>query len=262
MDDQPSTAAGTSLKEKQFNPNRTVRVVLVRPRNPLNVGACARAMANFGHSELIVLDPYEPVWQETRSAPDAEEVVLKAKAVSSWKEAVADSSLVIGTSSFHQRVIEHAVLELPNVNRYLASFPACEGVTLVFGSERSGISNDELAQCQAVVRIPTELRSPSMNLGQAVSVVLYELRRNGWESDVQPCAARSGEIEPLIETLAAVGQAIDYPAGYEAAARLGRIRQAMHGAGMPPSTVRFFLSFFRRLLRKFERSARQSISCR
>src|SRR5450432_3544851 len=92
-----------------------VRVVLVRPRNPLNIGACARAMANFGHSELVVLNPFEPVWQETRSAPDAEAVVLKAKAVASWDEAIADSSIVIGTSSFHQRPMEQAVIELPNL---------------------------------------------------------------------------------------------------------------------------------------------------
>src|SRR5882672_7164628 len=136
--------------------NRLARVVLVRPRNPLNIGACARAMANFGHSELVVLDPYEPVWQETRSAPEAEAVVLAARAVASWEEAVADSTLVIGTSSLHYRHLEHDVLELPNLNRYLAAFPACERVTLVFGSERSGLSNEELARCRAVIRIPTQ----------------------------------------------------------------------------------------------------------
>ncbi len=232
--------------------NRAVRVVLVRPRNPLNIGACARAMANFGHSELVVLEPFEPVWQETRSAPDAEAVVREARAVASWEEAVADSSLVIGTSSFHQRRIEHAVLELPNLNRYLASFPACERVTLVFGSERSGLSNEELARCRAIIRIPTQSGIPSMNLGHAVAVVLYELRRGGWEPPVLPAFAPSGELESLIEAMAALGQAVGYPAGYGPSARLGRIRQALQGAPLPPATVRFLLSFFRRLLRKSE----------
>src|SRR5205807_5241106 len=129
--------------------NRPLRVVLVRPRNPLNIGACARAMANFGFSELVVLDPFEPIWQETRSAPDAEGIVLKAKAVASWDEAVADSSIVIGTSSLHQRPMEHAHLELSHLDRYLAAFPASRRITLVFGSERSGLSNEELARCQA-----------------------------------------------------------------------------------------------------------------
>jgi tRNA/rRNA methyltransferase len=232
--------------------NRGVRVLLVRPRNPLNIGACARAMANFGHSELVVLEPYEPVWQETRSAPDAEAVVREARAVATWEEAVADSSLVIGTSSLHQRHIEHAVLELPNLNHYLSSFPACERVTLVFGSERSGLSNEELARCRAVIRIPTQSRSPSMNLGHAVAVVLYELRRIGWEAPTLPAPAASGELEALIGAMSVLGQAIDYPAGYGPSKRLGRIRQVLQGASLAPSSVRFLLSFFRRLLRKSE----------
>ncbi len=229
-----------------------MRVVLVRPRNPLNIGACARAMANFGHKELVVIEPYEPVWQETRSAPDAEEVVQQAKAVSTWDEAVADSSVVIGTSSFHQRPMEHAVLELPNLNRYLAAFSACERVTLVFGSERSGLSNEELARCRAIIRIPTQSGTPSMNLGHAIAVVLYELRRRGWEAPASPTPAPSGEMETLIETMKAVADVIDYPAGYGTPARIGRIRKAFQGATLPAATVRFLLSIFRRLLRKSE----------
>jgi tRNA/rRNA methyltransferase len=233
-----------------------VRVVLVRPRNPLNIGACARAMANFGTSDLVVLEPFEPVWQETRSAPEAEEVVRQAKAVSSWEEAVKDCSIVIGTSSLHQRPMEHAVMELPTLNRYLNSFPACERVAVVFGSERSGLSNEELARCQAIFRIPTQPGTPSMNLSHAVAIVLYEMRRHECEPPVSPPVS-SLEREPLIEVMAAIGQAIDYPAGYEPAARLGRIRHALHGAHLPPATVRFLLSFCRKLLRKPEKTEPQ-----
>src|SRR5258708_21431974 len=118
--------------------NRPVRVILVRPRNPLNIGACARAMANFGVSDLVVVEPYEPIWQETRSAPDAEKIVLKAQAVSSWEEAVKDCSIILGTSSFHQRPFDHAVIELPNLNKHLSVYAAADPVALVFGSERSG----------------------------------------------------------------------------------------------------------------------------
>src|SRR5260370_577072 len=98
--------------------NRPVRIVLVRPRNPNNIGACARAMANFGLSDLVVVDPYEPVWKETRSAPEAEHVVLNARAVPTCEEATRDCSITLGTSSFHQRPFEHATLELPNLNKY------------------------------------------------------------------------------------------------------------------------------------------------
>ena len=76
-------------------PNRPIRVVLVRPRNPLNIGACARAMGNFGLSELVVVEPYEPIWKEARAAPDAEAVLENARAVATWKEAVAGCALIV-----------------------------------------------------------------------------------------------------------------------------------------------------------------------
>src|SRR5437868_4625416 len=129
--------------------NRPIRIVLVRPRNPVNIGACARAMANFGHSDFVVVDPFEPIWRETRSAPNAEEIVKNARQVATWEEAVKDCDLILGTSSFHQRPIEQATLELPNLNRYLSDFAASAPLALIFGSERSGLSNDDLARCQA-----------------------------------------------------------------------------------------------------------------
>ncbi len=233
-----------------MNTNRPVRIVLVRPRNPLNIGACARAIANFGYTDLVVIDPYEPVWQETRSAPDAEAVVKNARAVGSWEEAVEDRTLVIGTSSFHQRDQEQAVIELPNLNTHLSAFPGSEPLVLVFGSERSGLSNEELARCQAVIHIPTLQGTPSMNLSHAVAVVLYELRRAGWDPSKTTPPTPATEMESLIHTMAELGQEIDYPAGYEPAARLGRIRQALQGATLPAPAVRYFLSFFRLLARQ------------
>jgi len=230
--------------------NRPVRVVLVRPRNPVNIGACARAMANFGWSDLVVVDPYEPVWQETRSAPEAEDVVKNARAVPTWEEAVQDCDIVLGTSSFHQRPFEQATVELPNLGPYLAPFPASKSLALVFGSERSGLSNEELARCQAIVHIPTEKKTPSMNLGQAVAVVLYELRRAGWEPTEKPGPAPAEELESLIDSLASLGEATDYPHGYEPAARLGRIRRVFQEAILPPATVRFLLSYARWLLKQ------------
>jgi TrmH family RNA methyltransferase len=233
--------------------NRPVRIVLVRPRNPSNIGACARAMANFGYSDLVVLDPYEPIWQETRSAPGAEKIVQDARAVSTWEEAVKDCGIVLGTSSFHQRPIEHAALLLPDLKHHLTSYPASSPLAILFGSERSGLSNEELARCQAVLRIPTRPAAPSMNLGQAVAVILYELGRAPTEKAPAPSPAAADELEPLIESLASLAESVDYPAGYKPAARLGRIRLALQNAVLPPATVRFLLSFTRRLRNNSEK---------
>jgi len=207
-------------------------------------------MANFGLSDLVVVEPYEPVWQETRSAPGAEKIVQNARAVSTWEEAVEGCSIILGTSSFHQRPFAHAVIELPNMNRHFASYAASEHLALVFGSERSGLSNEELARCQAIVRIPTRREAPSMNLGQAVAVLLYEWGRSAWEAPAAPAPSSAQELESMIQAIASLGEEENYPAGYTPAARLGRVRQAFQGAVLPPATVRFLLSFSRWLRKK------------
>ena len=139
------------------------------------------------------------------------------------------------------------------MNRYLASYPASEPLALIFGSERSGLSNEELAACQAVIHIPTERSVPSMNLGQAVAVTLYELRRSGWEPPVAVQPAPAQDTEALIENLAAVGDALDYPRGYKPADRLGRIRKALDAALLPAATVHYFLSFMRHIRKESAR---------
>jgi TrmH family RNA methyltransferase len=209
-------------------------------------------MANFGHTDLRVLNPHEPIWQETRSAPGAEAIIRHARLAASWEEAVRGCSVVLGTSSFHQRPIEQAVVELPNLNRQLAAWPAEGPLGVIFGSERSGLSNTELARCQAIVRIPTRTEAPSMNLGQAVAVLLYELGRPGREEPVRPTSASARELESLIAALGSLGKAMEYPPGFEPAARVGRIRQALQKAVLPPLTVRFLLSYARWMLKKFK----------
>ncbi len=228
--------------------NRPIRVVLVRPRNPLNIGACARAMANFGLTDLVVLDPYEPVWQETRSAPDAEQVVLNARLASTWDDAVDPCDLVLGSSSFHQRPLEQSTIELPNLGRYLTAYPASTPLALVLGSERSGLSNEELVRCQAVIHIPTLKTTSSMNLGQATAVILYELRRTAWEPPTS-VPLISDEMEVFLNTLAKAGQGVNYPAGATDTARLGRIRAALQGSVLSASAVRYLLSFTRAVMK-------------
>lgn len=234
--------------------NRSVRVVLVRPRNPLNIGACARAMANFGLSQLTVMDPYEPVWQETRSAPEAEKVVLEAQRVDSWEEAVQGCVVIIGSSSFHQRPLDHAIIELPNLGRFLSSYPASAPVALVLGSERSGLSNEELVKCHAVLHIPTSPATPSMNLGQSLAVILYEWRRLGWDP-APPAALSPTQLEEWITVLGDAGDALDYPPGFSPTARMGRIRAILKDTALTPAAVRYLMSFTRHVLKR-ERKTR------
>ena len=158
------------------------RVVLVRPRNPLNIGAAARAMANFGIKDLVVVQPYGPVWRETRSAVGAEEVVRNARAVESLAEALGDATLVVGTTSGQRRTLDRKLRDLDDLRAWIKKQTQQRRrgqAAILFGSEKTGLSNENLSYCHVLARIPTRPACPSMNLGQAVAVCCYELARRG-----------------------------------------------------------------------------------
>jgi tRNA/rRNA methyltransferase len=153
-----------------------LQVVLVSPRNPLNIGAAARAMANFGFSHFAVVAPYDAHWREAKSAVGAEDLLQNAKHVERLAEAVADCTLVIGTGTLEHRKPEQTVIPLPEVAPFVGVELIRGGrVALVFGPEKRGLTREDLALCHVLVEIPTDPRQPSMNLGQAVAVCLYEL---------------------------------------------------------------------------------------
>ena len=179
---QPFTRQGSFLLQSfpMKPPKVNWRVVLVRPRNPLNIGAAARALANFGLRELVVVAPYEPVWQEARSAAvGAEQVIESARAVPSLLDAIGDTALVAGTTTGSRRNLDRDLLPLPEFAAWLRRRKVGGRAALLFGSEKTGLSNAHLSLCHALVRIPTTADCPSMNLGQAVAVCAYELARAG-----------------------------------------------------------------------------------
>jgi len=154
-----------------------LRVVLVSPRNPLNIGAAARAMSNFGFAELRLVNAYDVAFREARSAVNAGAVLDGAREFPTLAEAVADCALVVGTTSIGHRALEHPLrrLELAGaqIRKKLESAP----VALLFGSEKFGLSNEDMSHCHWLLRIPTREEHGSMNLGQAVALCLYEITR-------------------------------------------------------------------------------------
>jgi TrmH family RNA methyltransferase len=152
-----------------------LRVVLVNTRNPLNIGAVARAMSNFGFLHLRVVNPFELAFREARSAVGAAPLLARAREFKSVAEAVADCSLVVGTTALSRRDPQHPVRKLEEGARLIRRRLASSRVALLFGSEKRGLSNEELSHCQWLLRIPTREEHRSMNLGQAVAVCLYEL---------------------------------------------------------------------------------------
>ena len=213
-----------------------VAVVLVRARNPQNIGAVARAMHDFGFGDLRIVNPYEVPLEAARSAVDASDVVQRAKSYPSVAEAVTDCTLVVGTTAVGERRLEHS-LELLAVaaQRVEAELggEAAPRVALLFGSEKTGLSNDELSHCQTLLTIPMHtyegMRHPSMNLGHAVAVCLYELVRGGSVAPRGPAseAATAEVVERLRGLLAEVLDEAEYTEHHPANATEADLRRLL-----------------------------------
>jgi tRNA/rRNA methyltransferase len=181
-----------------------LRVVLIAPRNPLNIGAAARAMSNFGFFELRLVNPYDVAFREARSAVKAHKVLENAREFPTVGDAVADCGLVVGTISMGPRTLEHPLRRLEFGGRVIAKKLASTPVALLFGSEKFGLSNDDLSYCHWLMRIPTRDEHHSMNLGQAVAICLYEIIRSPAAAKAKPenrRAAKAEDIERLTELL-------------------------------------------------------------
>ena len=250
-------------------------IVLVSPRNPLNIGAAARAMANFGFSRLTVVAPYEEHWREAKSAIGSEKLLQNAKSAEHLADAVADCTLVIGTASLTRRKPEQPVASLPDLPPIVQRELDRGGrIALVFGSEKRGLSREDLSHCHLLVTIPTDSRQPSMNLGQAVAVCLYELcaRPNALRAsgDVEPDPAQADpqtEDDPPasardLEILTAVVEETMRAANYSPSIMRKANRHDMHlllrRLTLSSRDTRRILGLFRRILWQLQNRAGQS----
>ncbi len=172
-------------------------VVLVSPRNPLNIGAAARAMSNFGVFDLRLVNAYDVAFREAKSAVKAGHILDRAREFSTVAEAVADCSLVAGTTSIGARALEHPIRRLEYGGRLIRKHIATGRAALLFGSEKFGLGNDDMAHCHWLMRIPTRDEHASMNLGQAVAVCLYELARSTKAALQAPEARHPAAAEDL-----------------------------------------------------------------
>jgi tRNA/rRNA methyltransferase len=164
-------------------------VVLVSPRNPLNIGAAARAMANFGFRHLAIVSPFAVNWSEAKSAVGAPDLLRHAQVYDSLADALATCTFVLGTGSLDKRRPTLPILSLPlgadRLRHALAQPDTTNTPTaaILVGSEKHGLTTQDLSFCHGLIAIDTADAQPSMNLGQAVAVCLYEISR---DPDAQP----------------------------------------------------------------------------
>lgn len=239
-----------------------VIVVLVRARNPSNIGASARAMHDLGFRHLRIVNEFPVPFQAAKSAVDASSVLTAALEFETVAEAIADCTYVIGTTAVGERVLEHPLQILPeaavSIQAQLAADPEPK-IALLFGSEKTGLSNDELSHCTSLLTIPMNPLAPrhlSMNLGQAVAVILYTIAADArvphlveshptrWE--LEP-PALSGEIERLTTLLRDILDTSGYARRHPANSREPIIRRLVRRMALTAADAPVWTGILRQL---------------
>jgi tRNA/rRNA methyltransferase len=227
---------------------------MVRTRNPLNIGAAARAMSNFGFLHLRLVNPYEPSFREARSAVGASALLSSAEQFQSVAEAVADCTLVVGTTAGGRRELHHPLRRLERGKALINKELRSGRVALLFGSEKVGLTNQDLSHCHWLMQIPTREEHSSMNLGQAVAVCLYELARDSHKDSVRTAQrppklpiATADKLElitsVLLDTLCASG----YLSSKPAASSEEKIRRLVRRLNLPADDAEVWLGIFRQI---------------
>lgn len=232
-------------------------MVLVSTRNPLNIGAAARAMSNLGFSRLRVVNPYEASFREARSAVGAAPLLKNAEEYKTVADAVADCSLVIGTTAAHNRELHQPLKLLPQSAPMIRKGIKSGRVALLFGSEKRGLSNTDLSHCHWLLHIPTRTEHLSMNLGQAVAICLYELIRAAGKSKSTEShqaldrgkgkPASSGELERLTSLLLDALRSSGYLDQQTVVAKEEKIRRMVRRLNLSADDAEVWLGMMRQI---------------
>ncbi len=231
-------------------------MVLVAPRNPLNIGAAARAMSNFGFTQMRLVNPYDVAFREAKSAVKSEYILESAQVFDTLAEAVADCSLVVGGTSVGNRDLHLPLYRLEAAGRLLNESLASANAAVLFGSEKFGLSNEDMSHCHWLYRIPAREEHGSMNLGQAVAITLYELRRKEEAAtqrfDPTP-RAEGAELERITALLYQVLNDSGYiPERTTDSAEI-KLRQLVLRLGIPASDAKTWLGMLRQIQWKIDR---------
>lgn len=209
-------------------------------------------MSNFGFSRLRVVNPYEYAFREARSAVGASALLASAEEYKSVAEAVADCTLVVGTTAVRHRELQHPLRRLEYGGRLIRQQLGSGPVALLFGSERIGLSNQELSHCHWLIRIPTSDQHISMNLGQAVAVCLYELVRDAKASrrSEKRALATAGEVERVTALLLELLGTSVYMEPHRASSTEERVRRMVRRLNLSARDVEVWLGVLRQILWK------------
>tara|TARA_E500000081_G_scaffold32427_1_gene36146 strand:- start:1041 stop:1787 length:747 start_codon:yes stop_codon:yes gene_type:complete len=248
------------MDEKKVKSNEllgSVKVVLVGTTHPGNIGATARAMKNMGILNLVLVTPKEfPSDVATYRSKAAKDVLEKAEVFDDLESAVSDCELVIGTSA-RGRTVPWPILNPKKAAEEVSNAALYNNVAIVFGREDRGLTNEELGLCNLHVHIPTDPEYSSLNVAQAVQILVYEIRvalldneeeRDYW--DVQ--LANNEQIERLIDHMDELMQEVEFYDVDNPRKLLIRVRRFFKRSKIDLMEANIFRGLFSTIQKKFK----------
>ena len=184
----------------------SISIILVRPKFPENVGSVARAMKNMGLSRLILVNGCSPLHMNAyKLASGAEDILERAEEVFTLEEAIEGMGCVVGMTSREGKG-RNPQMSPEELTKELIALSQKNPIGLVFGSEKDGLTNEELSLCHLCVRIPSSESFPSLNLAQAVMVICYELFKTSGRTPKRP--AHVAQVEDLEKMFQHMGKTL------------------------------------------------------
>jgi tRNA/rRNA methyltransferase len=229
-----------------------LEVILVEPAEGGNVGSCARALKNMGFSAFSLVDPrYEDRSQARKMAVHAKDLLESARVFESIEEAARDANWVVGTSV---RTRAHQERKPPigpdEFITRLQELPIGSKAALLFGPERTGLTNAQLGRCQDILTLPTAADFPSLNLAQAVLLVAWEVRK----ADLLPLVPASrnatvtaGGIEDLLAHMRRTLDIIEYLNPQNPDPIVDDLRKVLSRAALDPRELAMLRGIFHKM---------------
>ena len=157
-----------------------LKVVLVEPKGPINVGSIARLCANFEVNELRIVSPKCDIYslEARKMALKGKRYIDKCEIFNNLEQAIFDCDLVLASCGRDETSMDSFLESPEDISKWISSFSNINNLAILFGREERGLTNNELLLAQKIFNIPTSQNYPSLNLSHAVSIILYELNKS------------------------------------------------------------------------------------
>ena len=222
-----------------------IQIVLSRTTDPMNIGAAARAMKTMGLSRLVLINPRDPFGERARAlAHGSEDVLERARVVVHHKDAIRHCLVVAGTTARRRELRKGALMPPPELARLLVEHAAEGPVALMFGTERTGLTNEEVYDCRYASMIDASDAQSSLNLAQAVMVFCYEIRKAWLEATAGPRREPSRRPEMRVSH---PHRSTKLPTQFELDTMYAHVGAAMVAVGYSPEERDKFLTYLKHL---------------